>query len=212
MKNIKMGAVALLVLISQLSVAQFNSLDTDSLNWEASIDMYNLIKTGSGTVMLKKMSPKGGAYRAALTGNIYKLTHELLKDTTGNQQYGKFTENARNVGISVGYEWRKSSQRHQLYYGADLGFTHSSHRYDYSQGWHGNRFSPTIGYTYAIQPFAGIKYRVHKHVSISAECNFSLRYLFVKNLQFDSDAIVDKGKTIGLEFTPLRFINISYHF
>jgi hypothetical protein len=158
--------------------------------------------------MLRYAPDSKGAYRFALEGGINRFEATFLDDTLYNSTY---IQNGANLGIRTGYEWHKNVNRHQFFYGTDVGFTFRSNR-AYWVDPQGPEFAPSRDYVFAIQPFAGIKYRLLDHLSVSAECSLNLSFLKRNILEADKKTIVNRSKSYSGSFVPLRFLNISYHF
>lgn len=176
--------------------------------WDASVDMYHIF-WGYGIIMLRYAPNKNGAYRFVINNiNIGKRKDQQYSDSLGNLNNEPLTIYKRksyDLSVQAGYEFHRTSVRHQIFYGLDMDF-------------YGNFFDEDPAsivqsriYNFGIIPFAGLKYRIIDRLSVSAELSCSLRYNLVTG--FNEHKIkVHKGQSWDFSFNSLRVINLSYHF
>lgn len=204
-----------LIGISNTLYSQESRLAKDSLqifNWEASIDLYGLIRNGEGKVYLKYANRPNSAYRISILGGISNTSAEDKFDLNGNSQNGKYVERGNSFGLSLGHEWRKNKKKHQLYFGVELDLYRSQQSHSYPFDWQGPKVGSYQIYRIGILPFVGVKYHLTNRLSISSECSLDFSHAVNKNLRFNSNEVISIGKSTGIYFKPFRLINVSYHF
>ena len=172
--------------------------------WDVSMDLYRLIKGGPMTFTLRRMAKGNGAYRLALYGGIGKTKHKDMNTIDSSLA----TERNWNIGVALGYEWQKNVKKHQLIYGVDLRYTHSS---NYS-GTVGNFYGETLIHMAFLESFIGFKYRLRPELSISAEVSCGPSMHYISNWNLTAHQRTGFSRTFGFGIDPFRLINLSYHF
>ncbi|TLU99084.1 hypothetical protein [Dyadobacter luticola] len=187
---------------------KFNNKDLTAFKWDASLNVYQLFRSGSGTLMLRYAPHKNGAYRLSL-GLLNSGTnkYQVYQDSLGSPSTDPyvFRKIGRALEIQLGYERQKNVGRHQLFFGMDAQAYYS---YDHSQP---SMILPIRMYVLSAIPFVGIKYRILNRLSVSAETGASFSVRLYRNLDFDKN-IIAKQTGYFLSFESLRVINLSYHF
>ncbi|MCF0075219.1 hypothetical protein LZD49_32350 [Dyadobacter sp. CY261] len=206
----KYAIVVLCLLLSTNSVAQEepnNEKKTPLYKYDLSIDLYQLFSNGEATVMLRYGSWEKGALRAQL-GTSYFSNRENNSsqfDTIPQPPSSKFKFKTGNLNLRIGYEFHKSYDKHQIFYGSDIGYGHyfADNSYINVGVAKNNKISLT--------PFFGVKYKIIPRLSVSMEMALSMEY-FVQS-QFNHLNIKQgEDKQLSISFYPLRFLNVSYHF
>lgn len=176
--------------------------------WDASLDMYHIF-WGYGSVMLRYAPNESGAYRFVINNiSVGKRKDQQYTDSLGNPDNDPLTiykKESYNVSLQAGYEFRRTSGRHQIFYGFDMDF------YGNFFDEHPASIMQSRIYNFGLIPFAGLKYRIADRLSLSAELGCSLRYNLVKGLS-EHKIKVHKGQSWDFSFHSLRLINLSYHF
>jgi hypothetical protein len=176
---------------------------------ELNLDLYSLLRSGTTTVMFRYAPHSHGAYRFAL-GNS-SASHRnayVYSDSSGKlNSIPMKTLDSKAVAANarVGYELRKNSGKHQLYYGLDFEFNY------YSFYVKPHDILPYRNYGYSLVPFVGVKYRLLGRLSLSVEMNGSVSYRILKIRTLTGDPAA-KDTYFDFAFDPLRAINVSYHF
>lgn len=193
---------ALLVCCTITSQAQ----DTPTpYKWDASIDIYELLKSGTGNAMIR-YAPKPDQLAYRFSVNSLHFSHSKGSyEQTGNKQY---TSNSFNIGASAGIEFRKTMERVQLYAGPGVHFSvnHSKGEQYNSSGEIINEFKRNQ-FTVGPEAFAGIRYFILPQLAISAESAFRLQY---HKEPVNNEPI--KSNVFSGSFIPLRAIHVSLFF
>ena len=213
----KIKVLLLAILFSGQSLAQEQSestfqTDLSKHKWEVGLNVYPLLKGHDITVMNKYSPNQSRAYRLALSGSIMQEGLKQERDTLNNPLSGWYVDKSSYIGLTAGYEWRKNKGRRQFYFGGDINVTHLKRKYSYPDWWTGGEFGPYRNYRVAMIPFVGIKHYLTNWLSISAESNLELFLNIQQPLRPGNNEPLSTYRLIGITFTPLRFINLSYHF
>jgi hypothetical protein len=75
--------------------------------WDVSLDMYNLMKTGDGLVMLRYKVKDEGAIRLKLGGSISSTDVNAIVDPL-NPAVKIYTQKSDNFSSALGYEFHKN--------------------------------------------------------------------------------------------------------
>lgn len=184
-----------------------NKTFENSYRWNTSLDVYNLFKSGTPSVLIRYNHKDKGAYRLKLEGSISRSKVKGL-DTTG---VITLNSNQDEFGASIGYQWHRASAKHSLIYGADFKYFYRFHRTFYSDN-HPSSFVPSRYQALSVSPFIGFNYFITRRLSISAETSLSFSRTKLENLEPDLKSVANETTIFGISYNPLSVINISYHF
>ncbi|MCF2493596.1 hypothetical protein [Dyadobacter chenhuakuii] len=172
--------------------------------WDASIGLIGWV--GSfGNLMIRYAPKSKGAYRFSLENYDSSSGKDYYyADSAGNAVPYRLMDNF-NAAATLGYEFRRNSGKHQLFYGADFQFSyHKSHDQRYDP-------FPNQTYGFGLNPFAGIKYRIINRLSISAETALIFKYNIEQTLHADKETTRSRTRYFNTYFNAVRIINVTYH-
>ena len=156
-----------------------------------------------GTLQTKR------AYRFVINNiSVGKRKDQQYTDSLGNPANDPLTifkKKSCNLSVQAGYEFHRTSGRHQIFYGFDMDF------YGNFFDEHPASIMQSRIYNLGLIPFAGLKYRIVDRLSLSAEVGCSLRYNLINGFS-ENKIKVHKGQSWDFSFNSLRLINLSYHF
>lgn len=157
--------------------------------------------------MFRYGSWERGAFRVQLEASNWdrRENNSSKFDTIPGPAGSKFIYKAGSVNFGAGYEFHKSKNKHQIFYGSDIGRGH--YFANNNQANNGVLRNNTI----TISPFFGVKYRILFRLSASMEMALSLDY-YVQRAFSHQDVQFAEDKQLSLSFLPLRFLSVSYHF
>ncbi|MGN7889455.1 hypothetical protein [Dyadobacter sp. 22481] len=197
-------------LYSPVATAQEGTKDekkVPSYKSDISLDLYQLFSNGKANVMFRYGTWEKGALRIQL-GSSYLSNRENNSskfDTIPDPPNSKFKYKTGDIDVRIGYEFHKSVNKHQIFYGSDIGYTH--YFANNSQVNNGVIRNNSI----SITPFFGLKYRILPRLSASMEMALSLNY-YVQSAFSHQNVKLAEDNELSLSFFPLRFLNVSYHF
>lgn len=178
-------------------------------NWDASLNLFELRDIGEQGIsaQLRRNFQKGGIRIAPSIG----ISRTTVRDSTKNVLT---KSNNSGFGIRLGYEWQKQTDKHQLFYGADVSYSYSVSKttVDPSLPVTGV-FLPVRRHAYSLSVFAGVKYFLTPRMSLSGETHLYLSYLNNRNYSdFDFNGLGGQSSLTELRFRPLRNLNFAYYF
>ncbi|MHA4739631.1 hypothetical protein [Dyadobacter sp. MSC1_007] len=203
------------VIISTGSVFAQSTSDTQkepdntgkSYKYDISLDLYQLFLNGKANVMYRYGSWEKGAFRVQLGASNWgrRENNSSKFDTIPDPSGSKFIYKSGYIDFKVGYEFHKSINKHQIFYGSDIGYSHYfANNNQINNGVLRNN-------TISLSPFFGLKYRILPRLSASIELALSLDY-YVQRAFSHQDVQLSEDKQLSVSFIPLRFLNVSYHF
>ncbi len=217
------------LMLSACAPASAQQLNTNkpfknTYKWDASLDMYNLIRSGNTSFLLRYApDPQKFAYRLELGwANVHHHNLHRIDDSTGiSVSHHLFERNNANFQVGAGVEFRKTKERVQLFYGPSVSYRRQSGKLSYSSDFPDIGSIPSSRYQgLRLNALAGVRYFVAKQVAVSMESNVNFYYLFNRvytgPAKQDGDVVTNslstKSSEFGFEFNPLTQLNISIFF
>jgi hypothetical protein len=208
-------------------------------NYEAGIDVSQLMKGTPGTALLLKVKKKSKLvsltfsenyrFQLAISGAVTAASQMTELDSLHYHYFYK-PNNSFAFHPQVGIEKIRYFGKFNLYYGWDAGLSYSTVSNGYSSEIVSSGANYVYVYNYSSQksmganvtPFAGVKYRLTDRFSMSVESGFNVAYLFtdqvISNLQWSGYAyslvpgMELKSHGFSFNMAYLRFLTFNYHF
>lgn len=150
-----------------------------------------------------KYHSESSAFRAGLGASIYYIED----DSTVTDKYSAFA-------FYSGYQYEISGQRSSVYFGADLFLELQNYEYVYDQAPDYYKKTVKDHNAYGLRPFIGIQFFVSKHVSLSTESYFYLRWFNMSTKEFNMDdekTGEQNNSGHNMKFGPLGTVSVNFH-
>lgn len=179
--------------------------------WDVSLDAYNLLKSGTANVLFRYApKPEKFAYRLGI-GNIHHSHSELFEIDPQKVKDLIYKQKSTTINIEAGMEFRKTKEKLQLYAGPNISYSVSKGFINYNEQHIPDNYQPGRFGRVGLGPVAGVRYFIWRQLAVSAESNLEFYYQYNK-LPHNNTSHTRKHNTLGINYLPLKSLNISFFF